>query len=1153
MTTTATAPPLTSPWKGLAPYDDSHLDELLFFGRGREVEVACANLTASRLTVLFGATGVGKSSLLRAGVMRRLRETAAGESAAAIVSSWAGDPVESIAGAVRSAVEEATGRPIPDATGTLAERLRSWTDELGGPLYLVLDQLEEEFLYHADEDGPGSFVQEFPPLVTERGLPVHVLIGIREDSLGRLDTLRAAIPGVLSNYLRLERLDRDAARTAILGPIARWNELVPDRPMTAEPALVEAVLDEVAAGRIEPDPAGIGGVTPSALVERIEAPYLQLVLERLWEVERAEGSSALRRETLRRLGGAGQIVEQHLGRSLARLDDGERDAAAALFSYLVTPSGTKIAYSVDDLASYVGMPVASTSGLVGELVEERILRPTEGARVEIYHDVLAEAVADWRREHQATRELERARRRHRRLIVLFAIALVALVAVAAVALYALTQRSEARHQAARARDEARSAQARELGAEATSLLSIDPELGLLLAARGARLSPTAQAADILRRALMQSKLRGVLPVQGATTAAFSPDGTRIVVGSRGGDARIFSRDGRRLLATLPTGGQVTGASFSPDGRLVVTTQAGGPARVWRAADGAQVRTLGRAPHAAAFSGDGALLHTVEPGAVRVWQTEDGTPVATLRQPGPIRAASFGPGGHLVVTVGSDRLARLFRTDTGALVTSVDQGGGVTSATITPNGRYLVTTGRNKTARIWELGTRPRLLHELRGHVGQVTAGVLDRRGKRLVTTSTDGTARLWRVPTGELLTDFIGHTNQVTGAAFSRDGYSMVTTSTDRTARVWQPGRGAARALLAGHTDSVTAATFDPAGKRVLTVSADGTARVWDPQLQPELRLVGRTPAPVRAAAVSRDRAVAAAAGPTAVTVVSTTDGNPIRVLPTGPVRTVAVSPDGAVVAAAAGRRVTLWRAATGRRVGVVQEAEPTTAVAFTGDGRRIAVGTAGGAVRIWSLDGRRLRSIVEDGPHVTSLAFAPGDDRLAGASADGRARVWRVRDGRELLALTGHERGAALTSVAFGSTGRRIVTAGRDHDARVWAGATGTPLAVLRGHFATVNGAAFSPDGRWVVTAGPGTAGLWDTSTGELALFLRGHTGPLVAATFDATGRRITTVGTDGTVRLYACAICGGMNDLLPLARRRLAATGRAPTPAERRRYLAP
>ncbi|HSL65420.1 MAG TPA: hypothetical protein VK874_12265, partial [Gaiellaceae bacterium] len=183
-------------------------------------------------------------------------------------------------------------------------------------------------------------------------------------------------------------------------------------------------------------------------------------------------------------------------------------------------------------------------------------------------------------------------------------------------------------------------------------------------------------------------------------------------------------------------------------------------------------------------------------------------------------------------------------------------------------------------------------------------------------------------------------------------------------------------------------------------------------------------------------------------------------------------------------------------------------------------------------------------------LAFAPRGDRLAAAFADGRASVWDAATGRLLFELAGHRRGAAVTSVRYSSAGRRVVTTGRDHDSRIWGGETGASLSLLRGHFATVNDAAFSPSGRWVVTAGPGTAGLWDTSTGELVLFLRGHAGPLVAATF-ASGRRIVTVGETGAIRSYACTICGGIPELLPLAERRLERTGRRLTSAEARRYL--
>src|SRR4029453_1670429 len=88
--------------------------------------------------------------------------------------------------------------------------------------------------------------------------------------------------------------------------------------------------------------------------DRVEAPFLQLVMQRLWQVERERGSTVLRRETLEELGGAAQIVERHLELALSALADEERDVAARLFHHLVTPSGTKIAHGVDDLGRYAG-------------------------------------------------------------------------------------------------------------------------------------------------------------------------------------------------------------------------------------------------------------------------------------------------------------------------------------------------------------------------------------------------------------------------------------------------------------------------------------------------------------------------------------------------------------------------------------------------------------------------------------------------------------------------------------------------------------------------------------------------------------------------------------------------------------------------------
>ena len=120
-----------------------------------------------------------------------------------------------------------------------------------------------------------------------------------------------------------------------------------------------------------------------------------------------------------------------------------------------------------------------------------------------------------------------------------------------------------------------------------------------------RLHPSAGARAV--------HLRAVPPERGVTGASFSPDGTRIAVGTNDGIVRIYAGDARTRLKTLRLGRRATGASFSPDGRRVLTTEQAGPARIWDAVTGAQLGSLGAAPTAASFSNDGALVVTVDTG------------------------------------------------------------------------------------------------------------------------------------------------------------------------------------------------------------------------------------------------------------------------------------------------------------------------------------------------------------------------------------------------------------------------------------------------------------------------------------------------------------------------------------------------------------
>ena len=152
-----------SPYRGLAPFQDAEHDVRFFFGRDRERELIEANLMASRLTVLYGEAGVGKSSVLRAGVAHHLRRVAKenletrGEPGLAVVvfDEWRDDPVRALRSAVADEVTLALGGSIipADDGGSLEDALGMWQDILGGELYIILDQTEELFLYHGGGAG----------------------------------------------------------------------------------------------------------------------------------------------------------------------------------------------------------------------------------------------------------------------------------------------------------------------------------------------------------------------------------------------------------------------------------------------------------------------------------------------------------------------------------------------------------------------------------------------------------------------------------------------------------------------------------------------------------------------------------------------------------------------------------------------------------------------------------------------------------------------------------------------------------------------------------------------------------------------------------------------------------------------------------------
>lgn len=260
------------------------------------------------------------------------------------------------------------------------------------------------------------------------------------------------------NYLHLEHLNRESARQAIEKPIASFNELHKhEAPVEIEPDLVDAVLGQLRPDQFAAGQAGVGGLGggngAGRYGDEIAAPYLQLVMKRLWELELGTASRKLRLETLEELGGAQTIIATHVDRALGGLQGEDREVAVDIFHHLVTPLGTRIALTASDLAEYTGRSVDETAALLERLAssETRILRPIPppagregGTRFEISHDLLAPAILDWGRRRRAVRlelekeaaemqaQTERRRARRFRKIAIWALIITAVVIVIAV-------------------------------------------------------------------------------------------------------------------------------------------------------------------------------------------------------------------------------------------------------------------------------------------------------------------------------------------------------------------------------------------------------------------------------------------------------------------------------------------------------------------------------------------------------------------------------------------------------------------------------------------------------------------------------------------------------------------------------------------------
>jgi hypothetical protein len=364
------------PYKLLDYYEPK--DVAIFFGRWEETQRLTSLIHAHRLVLLYGASGVGKTSLLLAGAVPRL-ENAVPPYETIYVRTLE-DPTFVIRRTIRRRIPEAD---LPEQ-GNLVDFLNAATRALDRTLVIILDQ-SEEFFIRLSPEFRMAFIAELGALYDAHDVPVKVVLSLREDWLASMNEIRRRIPEVFYVDMRLLPLTRDQARQATTAPVERLG-------VSYEPVLVEHLLDELAS---EASPAGVS--RPGTAQAAVMPPQLQIVCSALYDgLPRGE-----RRITLavyEQLGSARGMLQKYLDNELARLESDERKLARDALEELVTSQRTKAVKTAAELALALKVDISDLESVLEKLVRARLLRPVEraeatGRAYELAHEYLIAEIA----------------------------------------------------------------------------------------------------------------------------------------------------------------------------------------------------------------------------------------------------------------------------------------------------------------------------------------------------------------------------------------------------------------------------------------------------------------------------------------------------------------------------------------------------------------------------------------------------------------------------------------------------------------------------------------------------------------------------------------------------------------------------------------
>ncbi|NEP11038.1 MAG: hypothetical protein F6K14_12655 [Symploca sp. SIO2C1] len=603
---------------------------------------------------------------------------------------------------------------------------------------------------------------------------------------------------------------------------------------------------------------------------------------------------------------------------------------------------------------------------------------------------------------------------------------------------------------------------------------------------------------------------------------FSPDGKVIATVSADGKVKFWNIDGEPLTSFQEHTDTVNSLSFSPDDPIFATGSADGTVKLWNL-DGELVDSLQEhtdTVDSVSFSPDGKILATGSAdGTVKLWNLEGKLLKSLQQDKAGITSLSFSPDSKMIVSGSRDGTIRL-RDRQGNLIRlfSHENKAGITNLSFSPDSKMIVSASLEGTVTLWNLQGQELL--NLQSSVTSINSVGFSPDNRTIATGSVDGTVKLWSRE-GQELQIFRGNNSEITSISFSPDGKILATASKDLTVRLWSvEGDNLETQTLFGHEAAVNSVSFSPEGKLIATASFDGTVKLWKEDGTLVRTLKGYQGAFISLGFSSDGKFIASATADGTIKL-SRVDGSSIKILKGDGdlVNSASFSNDGKFLASASVDGTVKLRKEDGTSVDILKGHQGAViSLSFSSDRKFLASVTTDGNIKLWRIDGSSIKTLEGDGNLVNSASFSNDGKFLATASVDGTVKL-RNLTSEELRTVLEDKDDVYI--VKFSPDGKIIATASQDGTLELW-NLDGELINTLQGHNAAVNSISFSLDGKTLATASlDGTIKLWNLRGQELATLqedtIQEHSSAVNSVSFSPDGTRLASGSSDGTVKVWS------------------------------------